>query len=62
MRKRAENIRTRPTTMIPPIDQSCDAGAAKSDLTRIQPRNTQARMGRIPTISASQALLNTWLR
>ena len=62
MMNRAESIRTRPTPTIPTSDQSCDAGADSSDLTRIQPRNTQARMGRMPTISASQALLKTRLR
>src|ERR1017187_3213387 len=57
--KRAASISTRPAATTPASDQTCDAGAVCSDLTRTQARNPVAASGRTPRISASQALLVT---
>jgi len=52
--KRATNIRTRPTTTMPRIDQFWSAGASSIDFTMIQPRNAAAASGSTPSDTRSQ--------
>src|SRR5205823_13714129 len=55
--KRATSIKATPAMTMPTTDHRCDPGAFCHDRTTIQTRKPAADRGRLPTSTASQALL-----